>query len=408
MNIRQIFNSGRGYSFKEYEGTFGVEIETETQSLSNYPSHFFHLAGTEKDLNKYDLDSIYWYAIEDHSLRNYGMEFVLKKPLPLVNCIDAFDEFAAMTKKVQFIDCPPGASVHVHVNMLPESLMTLANFITLWVMFENILVEYCGVSRRSNLFALPTRVAEENIKHYCNLFKYLDEKQDQAISNFSEEYGKYSSLNITTLCRLGTVEVRTMRGTTDVSVLKVWVSILQRLLDYARLKKTPYDILQSVKEDSTDLFYKVFGPYTDDLINANWQEQLDRNLHYVYSLVNAVPNWDTFGQYELKEEVKKKPKKTSNTITLGDVTIDDASLNSLQNQTVVATGTAIDPTHWTWATNTAQGYGSAYLGNTVPQTPSIPVQPQGMYTILDYTDEEISQMNEDEFTQYISMIENAA
>ncbi len=383
MNIRQIFNSGRGYTFKDYEGTFGIEVETETESLGSYPSHFFHLAGIEKDLNKYDLDSVYWYAIEDHSLRNYGMEFVLKKPLVLVNALDALDEFHAITKDVSFIECPPGASVHVHVNMLPETCMTLVNFMTLWVMFENPLVEFCGVPRRSNLFALPVRVAEQGVSLYGQLFKYLYEKNDFAFGNFTEEQCKYAALNIATLSRLGTVEVRTMRGTTNVELIKLWLMILHKMLEYSRsMGVTPLTILQEVRDDPTDLMKKVFGTYSVELMNTHWKSQVERNLHYVYNLVDSVPSFDNFADYSPVEEKKIKSRK----LNLGQNTIN------------------VEP----YFTQPIPSAPPVSLGSLNPYIPTavVDLDEEDSPENNEYTDDEISNMSQEEFDEYIHNLTN--
>lgn len=313
-DIRTIFGS-RGCSFKDYMGTFGIEIETETYYPKDYPKDFFTLVGHEKGLQKFAVPSTLWYAIEDHSLRNFGREFVLVEPLDLEKTLYALDDFESITKGIPFISNPPGASVHVHVNMLPETLMTLANFISLWVYFETPLIEFCGVPRRTNLFALPVRAAEGGLQHYQRLFQYIHEKQDFPFSSFSEEAAKYSALNIATLSRLGTVEIRTMRGTTDKNVLGTWVTLLNNMLTFAKTPGlTPYYILQEIKEDSSDLLLRVFGPTGAAFLqNPHWKSQVERNLHYLYSLVDAIPSWDHFGEYEVgnmkkSRLTKKKPE----------------------------------------------------------------------------------------------------
>lgn len=305
MDIRTIFKP-RGYNFKDYNGTFGLEIETEVEDEDEYPSGFFKHIGEEKNLKKFEIKSKYFYAIEDHSLRNFGREFVLSVPLPYEVCIAALDDFNYLTRNVKFIDCPPGASVHVHVNMLPEKLITLANFITLWVLFETPLIEFCGTKRRSNLFALPVRVAEGGLHFYERLFQYINDKSDLPFSNFNDDASKYSALNIVTLGRLGTVEIRTMRGTTDTTVLKNWITLLHNMLKFARTPGlTPFYILQESKDDLGDLCNKVFGVFQAPLIqNPSWKTQVERNLHYVYSLVDSIPSWDNFGDYK---QIKLKP-----------------------------------------------------------------------------------------------------
>src|SRR5690606_15334602 len=191
-----------------------------------------------------------WRGEQDGSLRNFGVEYIIKKPCNYKEMLKCIDEFVEHTKDIPFIEDAPGTSVHVHMNMQNEEIMTLFSVITLWVMFENVLTEYSGPFRRSNLYAIPSRVAEGNILQYISMMKQFELDRPNAFY-WSEGSSKYASLNIAPLNQLGSIEFRTLRGTTDGKILKEWVTILNDLLIYSRLR-TPEEIFRR---------YSVVGPF---------------------------------------------------------------------------------------------------------------------------------------------------
>ncbi len=52
------------------------------------------------------------------------------------------------------------AGVHVHVNCQELNIIQLYNFITLYLIFEDSLVKWCGPDRVGNLFCLRAKDAE--------------------------------------------------------------------------------------------------------------------------------------------------------------------------------------------------------------------------------------------------------
>jgi hypothetical protein len=298
------------HKFKDYKGTFGIEIETETADSVAYPPDFFVQIPHDEHV-RYKVPMTDWEGHVDNSLRNFGMEYVLKVPLSYEESIVALDDFAFQTTEIHFLKNTPSTSVHVHVNFLEESFLTLANFLTLYTLFENVLVDFSGPTRRSNLFALPIRVAERT---EGNIVKLL-EKVSKGNWNLglSANHMKYAALNIATLTQIGSLEIRSFRGTTDVSEIKEWLGIINRLLVYSKTDgMTPVDILQAYRDRDMEFFQEVFREFSKPMVEKVLDIGLliERNLWYTMRIARSVPDWsvvNTAISSKLREE-KSPPR----------------------------------------------------------------------------------------------------
>lgn len=315
------------YSYSDNRGTFGIEIEAETKSSEDYGENFFRAKQTHSGVRyDYPVGMEAWEGHEDNSLRNFGHEFVLKKPLVYEEALEALDAFKEGTSHVKFLKNTPSTSIHVHINMVEESFLTLGNFFTLWALFENVLTDFSGPTRRSNLFALPIRAAERTEGNILNL---LREVEKGSVSwGLSDQHMKYAALNIAPLIKIGSIEIRSFRGTTDVREIKQWLSILNRLLVYSKKEGlTPPDILEAYRDRPQELYVEVFGKDWDVLINTVQDVELliERNLWYAHKISESVKDWDNINtaiSKSVKEE--KTPKKRGiNPGSVYTITLDD-------------------------------------------------------------------------------------
>lgn len=308
------------YKFTRQKGRFGVEIETEvlgsdlTQGLKSYQGAL----SVDMDTNEFITTpkSAFWAAKHDNSLRNFGVEFVLKKPHDLEGIQMALDEFALLFQKVNFIKNAPATSIHVHVNMQDFSARQMGNFIILWTLFENILVEYSGEPRRSNLFTLPMRCAEGNVRRVVQLFRDLTLKQTKALS-IDDQSSKYAAMNLASLRRFCTIEIRCFRGETDITEIFKWMKILNRLYEFAKTDITPPDIVSRYGSMGFDFFYEVFGDSSEDILSKveNPLGMIDRNVFYAAIMADAVADWEKIDPvFEHKEEIKAVKKTAPMTV----------------------------------------------------------------------------------------------
>lgn len=316
MNIYSIFKDHYPWWSKE-AGTFGIEIETETKSHKYYPEEFSKAFGnpssyTDAHGNSHtywpSVPLKLWKAVEDGSLRDFGVEYVLKDPLPISQVEKALAEFKEKLGEVPFLTDSPSTSVHVHINMLNEVPLTLANMLALWTLFENVLIEYCGPSRRSNFFAAPIRTTEGIRDNFVKLIQQLDMGSMEACS-WSDSSVKYAALNIATLYKFGSIEIRPMRGLTNADDILQWVYILNEMYLYAKTPGlTPKSLLEDYRVLGHALVFKVFGKYAPLLMTDNITAMMERNESYVMDLCMPVKNWDVFGMAYVKPKEKTTVK----------------------------------------------------------------------------------------------------
>lgn len=250
-----------GLKYKHVAGTFGIEIETETKEEYLHP---------EMTLWKIDVD---------HSLRNFGREYILTKPCKFKEVDKVLEEFRTKTDGLKFIEGAHSTSVHVHVNMQDENLITLANFITTFLILEDLLVNFCGAQRRSNFFCLTSRYAEGVVNDYVRTFKKIEEgKFIEAFQGLTEDYSKYAALNIVPLRSLGSIEIRTMEGTTDTKVIKRWIEIINSILEYSRAENGPEAILSNFQNINPYILVERIVGNIDDLLYPDLVKDIEENL----------------------------------------------------------------------------------------------------------------------------------
>lgn len=306
--IRYFKGSHKGLAPKS--GRFGIEIETEAKNKASYPNGF--LKETLNPLNGsvyWEVPMDYWKAVKDGSLRNFGVEFVLRDPLDFVDVKKALDEFEVQTKGVKFLDGEVGTSIHVHCNVQNESLLFLGNFLTLLLLFENLLVEFSGETRRSNLFALPTKSAEGNLHVMKNMFKRLEKGELNSIAH-SDENVKYAAINLSKLSAFGSIEIRCFRGTTKTDEIEQWVSLLDLIFNAARMPGlTPKGIISEMQRRPYEFFSEVFGSkkvllQTRDFKRLFLSDEISSCLFFAKSLAGAV-DFETLDQ-KVWEAVERK------------------------------------------------------------------------------------------------------
>ena len=283
-----IYESFKDYkSYKRHKGEFGIEIETESKKRYDVPTMAF------------------WDGKGDGSLRDFGIEYVLKVPLSYKSVKEALEEFKNTTSHIKFIQDSVSTSVHVHINFLNETFITLGNFLTTYIFVENILMRYVGSDRLSNLFCLPICDAEENFHSIMNFVRYIGEKkwQNALAAIGAGDQVKYASLNIGALPRFGSLEIRTMRGVTDIDIIYQWVTILNRILEFSRTKLLPNEIIEGWGKLGIGILKEIFKDEYRVLKHPDEEELLQKNLYYATRIAYGV-DWSKLDIEP--EEYKKK------------------------------------------------------------------------------------------------------
>ncbi len=276
----------------KHDGTYGIEIETETKKAYEPPKFF------------------YWKSVPDNSLRDYGIEYIMKSPLSHKDVSLALTEFGDKTKDIKFITDSNSTSVHVHMNMLNETFLTLANIFTTYTLVENLLIRLSGPSRKSNLFCLPICDAEQTYKDMISMLTSVERNRVSDIwGNFGEEGNKYAAFNLAALGKQGSVEFRSFRGDPSPVAIAEWVLVLNSLLSFCQNPNlTPSVVIEKYRNNSEKLLKEVFGTTLTTIETAclasgdSIDKLLNKNFWYAASIAYSVKEW---GKLDRTPENKK-------------------------------------------------------------------------------------------------------
>ena len=290
--VYDIMKSTGVFKKNRHTGDVGIEIETETRGSYDHPTMKF------------------WECKRDGSLRDHGVEYVMKGPVSFAQVDEVLDEFQDQNKKFKFNKDSISTSVHVHVNFLNDTFLTMANFITAYALVENLLVKYSGPDRLSNLFCLPFRDAEGNVGYIEQMLGAINRGLYTKMG-LNPDNVKYAALNAAPLTQLGTLEIRTFRGETDVKVIKKWIDIIECLKKFARTPDmTPIKILELYKKERGDIIKTIFGKLASEIDCSDREKLISINLRYAARFAVASKNWESFGVMKMKPVYKEQLKST--------------------------------------------------------------------------------------------------
>lgn len=204
-----------------------------------------------------------WTTKPEGSLRGEAAEYVLSEPCieeevdPLLTRL--WDTFRL---KRAVLHPSNRCSVHVHINVQRMTEVQVFNFITLYLIAEDALVNWCGEGRVGNLFCLRARDAEF----------VIDSLEETSVDGLWHRLHtndlRYAALNCKALGDFGSLEFRSLRGTDDPGIIKTWVSILLRLREAALRYDFPNNILDGFSAGGEEAFCReVFGKHFEELFN---------------------------------------------------------------------------------------------------------------------------------------------
>ena len=221
------------------DGEVGLEIECEGMNLFKSPIR-------------------YWQTHVDHSLRpvqgHDPIEYVLREPLPRTEVPKALTYLISQLKNCgSTLNQSHRTSVHVHVNVQPLTMKQIYQFIGLYLIFEETLIEFAGPERVGNLFCLSAKQAE----YFVSILESCAERED--FRNFFNEEYRYSSCNLASVGKLGSLEFRALRGTVDQKLIQAWVDTLLLIKDKALEYDNPRAIVEDFMNSRAEAFlHKIF------------------------------------------------------------------------------------------------------------------------------------------------------
>lgn len=254
------------------QGDVGIEIEVEGNNLPVMRK--------------------FWRNEEDGSLRGESREYVLQRPMSLEEAKVALDHLDAC-----YVECNTvvhdsvRAGVHVHVNVQALNITQLYNYMTLYLILEEILVKWCGPTREGNLFCLRAGDAE-----YL-MYALREAIENRDFAQLVTDQLRYASMNVKALGTYGSLEFRAMRGTRDLGLIYQWAEVLVGLRDKAKLYTDPTDIINGFSEGEVDGFLeRVLGEHAKSFKCEGYQRMLKDGMRRAQDLAFCV-NWPDFFEH---------------------------------------------------------------------------------------------------------------
>lgn len=290
MLVRDVFRVRR------VEGDIGMEIEAEGQRLPE-PSRQ------------------HWLVTHDGSLRgeypHQACEYVFPGPKTLEQTRTALKHLENLYKERNSkVNDSPRCGVHVHINCQSLTITQLYNFMTLYLVVENLLVRWCGPDREGNLFCLRAKDAE-----YLLLSLKSGLRDREFRRHFYSDNLRYASMNIKALADYGSLEFRSMRGTSDLSSVYKWASSLLHLRETAKEFNNPIDILVGMSAGGYENFIRHVCPQLcEELLSyPDWEEILLQGAREAQDVAYAG-DW---------EELSRVPKRIVGGLEVDQVWEDD-------------------------------------------------------------------------------------
>lgn len=275
-------------------GCYGVEIEVEGSAL---PTELSHL----------------WRVTRDGSLRGEAYEYVFSSPLNREDAKKALSQLYRKLAKARWDDTGR-AGVHVHMNVRDLDLRELLSFICLYLVFEEVLLDFCGEDRKGNLFCLQSDDAEYLMIKLKDFFETL------SFGTLSTDALRYSSLNLTALKKYGSLEFRSLPSPVTEERLNIWIDLLTMIRNKAVNYADPRLIVTGVSEYGGEDFAKAI---LEDLISHlpcdNWNKAIFKGMRKIQPLM-AYYDHERIADYEksIRKSLAAKEKRLYFNLDAGD------------------------------------------------------------------------------------------
>jgi len=270
-------------------GDFGIELECEGQGLKF-------------------ISDVNWATVKDGSLRgsfpSEAAEYVSKlryvkgaytslkvtrnKGHPHISKLFNFYLKDSIIKK------SIRASTHVHVNIQHLTHTELCNYIYILILLEDSLLKLSGETRIGNRFCLSSKEAVGFFDGVNVLFKNRLEEV-----TLSQDQFKYAVINLATIFRYGTVEIRSLEGCSDVVRITRWVNLLVALRELSKKYKNPLHVMEDLQDFKKSKIQDIVKKFPE-LLGVG----VENDILYGISYSCNVP-------YSFKERVEKPTPETA-------------------------------------------------------------------------------------------------
>ncbi len=235
----------------------GIELEVQHKGLNIKP-----IDQHQEQLKVWGLSNL-WRAVDDGSIGDGGVEFILNEATPFDEQLE-FSVFNLLNKlKGDGYISPKTAGTHIHVDCRDMDNRGLTNLLILSIIAQPLLYAICPQHRLTSNFIVPLVVDQ----HLVHMIRKVLSSRIQARDNYDviiPQAYKYSGINIWSLSKdgRGSLEFRVFPSTLDPNEILGWTNIilrLQKLSVYYKGFGGLYIALMS-KQESGELGDWLFGP----------------------------------------------------------------------------------------------------------------------------------------------------
>jgi hypothetical protein len=261
------------FGLRPYKGQVGLEVEVEGNM---FPKDYeYDDYGDQVPIGE-DVIPPRWAYTHDGSLRGEdNAEYIINQPTEFHEVPKAIDELWEMFDNYgSKLDESNRTSIHVHLNAQKWHLNRVCAFFGLYFIVEDILTHWCGDHRVGNLFCLRAKDAPGIVSRLKQFFK----SEHGWVLNDGMHY---SGINALALKKLGSIEIRTMRGVKDPETIKTWVAILERIYLMSSEYPDPRDIVHGFSGQTRKSFLQsILGSFTTQIMDecGMTTEQIDASL----------------------------------------------------------------------------------------------------------------------------------
>lgn len=256
---------------------------------------------------QWDINPKAWEISNDeHSLRNIGYEITASSPIEMSALDHLVISLCENINARKPIECNR-TSTHVHLNMLKSTILQVLNCAVVYWLLETPLTRYCGEEREGHHFNLRLKDAEALVPVLCESL----ESEGSPLDLLTDRV-RYAGLNLNALLKFGSLEFRSMRGTTDPSLVLSWTKGLHHLCSVAKTYASPAQVFDSFLACSKEEFVRKFLP--EELANATlatpgYEDMMDESASILCALAYAQ-DWIPWAQ-NLSAKIAKRRKKPS-------------------------------------------------------------------------------------------------
>lgn len=248
-----------GFDAPEHKGPMlGIECETEGSRLEH-------------------LNNNVWRTEMDGSLRD-GLEYVsfpLKPEQVKGAIVSLHKHIKDQGGKVRYsFRC----STHVHINVLDMSENEVMTMMFLYMMYENVFMNFVAPERVGNRFCLRFQDAQALTNELCRFFMTAPGGLRGAIIGLHQENLKYAALNLYTLRKYGTLEFRALEGCSDEKRIHNWVTAIVKLREQAVKIGNPLAAYEKFIEDPQYFVDGIFMHDPASFLKEGWKNQVEEGF----------------------------------------------------------------------------------------------------------------------------------